>query len=129
MGVARSTYAWKPRLERYGLDPRLLSRPPRHGPRRIAAELARPKWGGIRISEHRVWRVLKRFNLNTRSKRLALIARHADPYERKPQISPSVLRHECSRCQRRVPRESSDRSRDVGSPLRERDMRYRGDRI
>ncbi len=30
------------------------------------------KWGGIRISEHGVWRVLRRFSLNTRSKRLAL---------------------------------------------------------
>jgi hypothetical protein len=44
--------------------------------------------GGIQISEHGVWRVLKRFNLNTRAKRLALIARHADPYERKPETVP-----------------------------------------
>ena len=29
------------------------------GPRRISAELAREKWGGIRISEHGVWRVLR----------------------------------------------------------------------
>ena len=58
---------------------------PGFGPRRISAELARAKWGGIRISEHGVWRVLRRFSLNTRSKRLALIARHADPYERKPE--------------------------------------------
>jgi transposase InsO family protein len=58
------------------------------GPRRISAELAREKWGGIRISEHGVWRVLRRFNLNTRSKRLALVARHAEPYERKPEIAP-----------------------------------------
>ena len=64
-----------------------LSRPGL-GPRRISAELARPKWGGIRISEHGVWRVLRRFGLNTRSKRLALVARHADPYERKPQLAP-----------------------------------------
>jgi hypothetical protein len=61
---------------------------PGFGPRRIAAELAREKWGGTRISEHGVWRVLKRFNLNTRTKRLALIARHADPYERKPASAP-----------------------------------------
>jgi transposase InsO family protein len=58
------------------------------GPRRISAELAREKWGGIRISEHGVWRVLCRVGLNTRSKRLALIARHRDPYERKPHIPP-----------------------------------------
>jgi transposase InsO family protein len=61
---------------------------PGYGPRRISAELAREKWGGIRISEHGVWRVLRRVGLNTRSKRLALIARHRDPYERKPDLPP-----------------------------------------
>ena len=61
---------------------------PGFGPRRISAELAREKWGGIRISEHGVWRVLRRVGLNTRSKRLALIARHRDPYERKPELPP-----------------------------------------
>ena len=53
---------------------------------------AREKWGGIRISEHGVWRVLRRYGLNTRSKRLALIARHADPYERS-RPSPPPERH------------------------------------
>jgi transposase InsO family protein len=116
MGVARSTYyVWKRKLERYGLDglrvrerrqPRMPNQigphlehrvlafalgHPGFGPRRISAELARPKWGGIRISEHGVWRVLKRFNLNTRSKRHALIARHADPYERRPETTPKAL--------------------------------------
>jgi transposase InsO family protein len=116
MGVARSTYyAWKPRLERYGLDglrvrerrrPRMPNQigphlehrilafclgHPGFGPRRIAAELRRAKWGGIALSENGVWRVLKRFNLNTRQKRLALIARHADPYERAPEIAPREL--------------------------------------
>jgi hypothetical protein len=57
--------------------------------RRISAELAREKWGGIRISEHGVWRVLCRYGLNTRGKRLALIARHRDPYERRHPIAPS----------------------------------------
>jgi hypothetical protein len=86
MGLSRSTYcAWKPKLERYGLDglrvrerrrPRMPNqiRPhlehriiafalghPGFGPRRIAAERARPKWGGMRISERGVWRVLRRF--------------------------------------------------------------------
>src|SRR5947199_8349026 len=61
---------------------------PGYGPRRISAELAREKWGAIRISEHGVWRVLCRVGLNTRSKRLALIARHRDPYERRPPIPP-----------------------------------------
>jgi len=65
---------------------------PGYGPRRISAELARPKWGGLRISEHGVWRVLVRVGLNTRSKRLALIARHRDSYERKPE-SPPPERH------------------------------------
>jgi hypothetical protein len=44
--------------------------------------------GGIRISEHGVWRVLRRVGPNTRSRRLALIARHRDPYERKPDLPP-----------------------------------------
>lgn len=121
MGVARSTYyAWKPKLERYGLDglrvrerrkPRMPNQigphlehrvlafslgHPGFGARRISAELAREKWGGIGISENGVWSVLKRFNLNTRSKRLALIARHADPYERKPEIPPKELHIDAS---------------------------------
>jgi transposase InsO family protein len=121
MGVDRSTYyAWKPRLERYGLDglrvrerrrPRMPNQigphlehriiafalgHPGFGPRRISAELARPKWGGIRVSENGVWRVLGRFNLNTRNKRLALIARHADPYERKPARPPKELHIEAA---------------------------------
>jgi len=121
MGVARSTYyAWKPKLERYGLNglrvrERRLPRMPNQigphiehrviafslghpgfGPRRISAELAREKWGGLRISEHGVWRVLRRFNLNTRSKRLALIARHADPYERRPEKEPQELHIDAS---------------------------------
>jgi len=121
MGVSRSTYyAWKPRLERYGLDglrvrerrtPRMPNRigphlefrilafslgHPGFGPRRISAELRRRKWGGIRISENGVWSVLKRFNLNTRSKRLALIARHADPYERRPDHEPKALHIDAS---------------------------------
>jgi transposase InsO family protein len=122
MGVSRSTYyAWKPKLERYGLDglrvrerrrPRMPNQigphlehrilafclgHPGFGPRRIAAELARPKWGGIRISENGVWLVLKRFNLNTRNKRFALIARHADPYERRPEVKPPELHIDASR--------------------------------
>jgi hypothetical protein len=61
---------------------------PGFGPRRISAELARDKSGGIRISEHGVWRVLVPVGLNTRAKRLALVARHRDPYERKPDPPP-----------------------------------------
>ena len=47
---------------------------PGFGPARIAAELAQPKWGGIRLSANGVWRVHKRHGLNNRSKRLGLVA-------------------------------------------------------
>jgi hypothetical protein len=40
--------------------------------------------------------VLRRFNLNTRAKRLALIARHPGPYERKPQTPPKELHIDAS---------------------------------
>jgi transposase InsO family protein len=113
MGVDRSTYyRLKRKVDRWGLEalrirerrrprmpnqigPHLEQRViafalshPGYGPRRISAELARDKWGGLRISEHGIWRVLVRVGLNTRSKRLALIARHHDRYERKPDIPP-----------------------------------------
>jgi transposase InsO family protein len=113
MGVHRSTYyAWRRKTDRWGLEalrvrerrrprmpnqigPHLEQRVivfslghPGYGPRRIAAELRREKWGGLRISEHGVWRVLCRVGLNTRNRRLALIARHADPYERRPPLAP-----------------------------------------
>jgi transposase InsO family protein len=117
MGVDRSTYyRLKHKVDRWGLEalrlrerrrPRMPNEIGPHlegrivafalghpglGPRRIAAELAREKWGGIRISEHGVWRVLRRVGLNTRSKRLALVARHRDRYERKPP-KPAPERH------------------------------------
>ena len=76
-GVHRSTcYRWKRQVDRWGLEalniacavgPHLEQRPVAFsvartgsGPRRISAELAREKWGGQRISEHGVWRVLCR---------------------------------------------------------------------
>ena len=71
-----------------GPDHRVRARASRLWAQRISAELAREKWGAIRISEHGVWRVLRRVGLNTRAKRLALIARHRDPYERKPDPAP-----------------------------------------
>jgi transposase InsO family protein len=113
MGVHRSTYyRLKRQVDRWGLEalnvrerrrprmpneigPHLEQRivafslaHPAFGPRRISAELAREKWGGIRISEHGVWRVLKRVGLSTRGRRLALIARHRDRYERAPSPPP-----------------------------------------
>jgi hypothetical protein len=121
MGFHRSTYyRLKGNVDRWGLEalrvrerrrprmpneigPHLEQRVlafalahPGFGPRRISAELRRPKWGGIRISEHGVWRVLRRFGLNTRSKRLALIARHRDPYERRPVVTPKELHIDAS---------------------------------
>src|SRR5712691_13005116 len=121
MGVHHSTYyRLKKRVDREGLDalrvrerrrPRMPNELGLHveqrvivfslafpglGPRRISAELRRSKWGGLRISEHGVWRVLRRFNLNTRAKRLALVARHADPYERRPEVAPKELHIDAS---------------------------------
>ena len=106
MGIHHSTfYRWKDQAERYGLEllrPRERRQPrmpnatsplveqrvvafalghPGFGPARIAAELARPKWGGIRLSHNGVWRVLKRHGLNTRRKRLGLVAGYAAPPE------------------------------------------------
>jgi transposase InsO family protein len=49
------------------------------GPRRIAAELARERWGGIVLSPSGVYAVLKRVGLNTRARRLAVIAGTAIP--------------------------------------------------
>ena len=104
--VHRSTYyAWKRRVERHGLTmlrPRERRSPrmpnhlspmveqvivgfalghPAYGPDRIAAELGREKWGGLRVSPNGVWRVLRRHGLNTRAKRLGLIAGYAAPYQ------------------------------------------------
>src|SRR4051794_16022489 len=109
MGVDRSTYyRWKHRVDRWGpeaLNVRERRRPrmpneigphleqriiafalghPGYGPRRISAELAREMWGGLPISEDGVWRVLVRVGLNTRSKRLALIACHPIPTNAAP---------------------------------------------
>ena len=104
MGIHHLTYyRWKSQADSYGpgiLRPRERRRPqmpnsisplvehripafaigsPGLGPARVSAELARPKWGGLRISPSGIWRVLKRHGLNTRSKRLALVAGHAAP--------------------------------------------------
>ena len=121
MGFHRSTYyRLKANVERWGLEalrvrerrrPRMPNQLGPHleqrviafclghpglGPRRISAELRRQKWGGLRISEHGVWRVLCRVGLNTRAKRLAPIARHHDPYERKPALAPPERHIEAS---------------------------------
>src|ERR671933_503182 len=98
-GVHRSTYyAWKAQVERHGLEmlrPRERRRPvmpnqlsplteqrivafalghPGLGPKRIAAQLGRVEWGGLLISPNGVYKALVRHGLNTRAKRLALVA-------------------------------------------------------
>jgi transposase len=115
-GVHRSTYYhWKRQVDRHGLEmlrPRERRRPqmpnqlpkmvqerivsfslahPGLGPRRVASELAREKWGGIVVSPNGVWKVLCRHGLNTRAKRLGLIAGYASPYE--PPREPEPERH------------------------------------
>ena len=92
MGVHHSTYyRWKRRVDRWGLEalqvrerrrPRMPNELGAHleqriiafalahpgfGPKRIAAELARERWGGIAISQNGVWRCLRRHGLNTRA--------------------------------------------------------------
>ena len=105
-GIHRSTYyRWRVQVERHGLEmlrPRERRRPrmpnalpkmveerivsfsiahPGLGPQHVASELARPKWGAIRVSKNGVWRTLRRHGLSTRAKRLALVAGYAAPYE------------------------------------------------
>ena len=115
-GVHRSTYyVWRRQVERHGLEalrPRERRRPkmpnqlpkmveerivsfsiahPGFGPRRVSSELGREKWGGIVVSPNGVWKVLCRHGLNTRAKRLALIAGYAAPYE--PPRDPGPEQH------------------------------------
>lgn len=115
-GVHRSTYYdWKRKVERQGLEmlrPRERRRPrmpnqlsplieqrivafalaqPGFGPRRISAELRREKWGGLLVSANGVWRCLRRHGLNTRAKRLALVAGYRAPYQ--PPREPEPERH------------------------------------
>lgn len=117
MGVHHSTYyRWKPMVERHGLEilrPRERRTPkmpnqisamveerivafslghPGLGPKRIAAQLARPEWGRLEVSANGVWKTLRRHGLNTRERRLALVAGHRAPYEppREPQPEPHV---------------------------------------
>lgn len=115
-GIHHSTfYRWKALAERHGLDllrPRERRAPrmpnaialvveqrilsyalafPGQGPDRIAAELRREKWGGIRISSNGVWRTLRRHGLSTRSARLGLVAGYQAPPE--PQRPKGPERH------------------------------------
>ena len=64
------------RKRRRGTHRQLRAGASRRRAGRIAGELARPKCGGIRK-----WRVLRRHGLNTRAKRLSLIAGYRASYE------------------------------------------------
>ena len=115
-GVHRSTYyVWKRQVDRHGLEvlrprerrapqmpnalpkmieERILSFSIAHpglGPKRVASELRRERWGGIVVSHNGVWKVLCRHGLNTRAKRFALVAGYAAPYE--PPRDPGPERH------------------------------------
>jgi transposase InsO family protein len=116
-GIHRSTYyAWKRQVDQGGLEmlrprerraPKMPNQLPRiveervlafaiaHpglGPRRVSSELARPKWGGIIVSPNGVWRCLQRHGLNTRQKRLSLVAGYRAPFEppREPLPEPHI---------------------------------------
>src|SRR4029453_15463861 len=92
---------WKHQLDRYGpeiLRPRERRTPrmanqtsvlveqrvvafalghPGFGPARIAAELARPPWGGIVLPANGIWRGVRRHGLSPRAKRYGLVAGYA----------------------------------------------------
>ena len=118
MGVHRSTYyRWRGMVERSGLEmlrPRERRRPqmpnqlspmieqrivafclghPGLGPRRVATRLARAEWGGLIVSANGVYKTLLRHGLNTRAKRLALVAGYRAPFEppRDPEPEPHVV--------------------------------------
>jgi transposase InsO family protein len=117
MGVHRSTYyRWKRQVQASGLEmlrPRERRRPqmpnqlspiveqrivafalghPGWGPKRISSRLRRPEWGALIVSPNGVYKTLCRHGLNTRAKRLALIAGYAAPFEppRDPQPEPHI---------------------------------------
>lgn len=116
-GIHRSTYyAWKAQVDRGGLQmlrPRERRTPqmpnqlsavveqrivsfaiahPGLGPKRIASELGREKWGAIIVSPNGVYKTLCRHGLGTRAKRLSLIAGYRAPFEppREPQPEPHI---------------------------------------
>ena len=113
LGYHRSWYyRWKPLVERHGLEilmPRERRRPrmpnqlapwleqqvlamalgsPGLGPRRLSAQLRRPTWGGHVISPSGVFKVLRRHGIQTRQRRLSLVAGYASPPEPEPPPEP-----------------------------------------
>lgn len=115
LGIHPSTYyRWKRTADRHGLEllrprerraPRMPNQAsplveqrvlafalahPGVGPKRIAAELGRDKWGALSISPNGVWGILRRHGLSRRSARLALVAGYAAPPE---PVRPEPARH------------------------------------
>jgi transposase InsO family protein len=116
LGIHPSTfYRWKHTAERHGLEllrprerraPRMPNQAsplteqrvlafslahPGVGPKRIAAELRRDKWGALQISPNGVWGILRRHGLSTRTARLSLVAGYAAPPQ--PVRPPAPARH------------------------------------
>jgi transposase InsO family protein len=60
------------------------------GPNRVAAELARERWGGLRVSRNGVYKCLRRHGLARRADRLALVAGYAAPPERERPVAPEL---------------------------------------
>ncbi|HVC24077.1 MAG TPA: DDE-type integrase/transposase/recombinase [Candidatus Dormibacteraeota bacterium] len=58
------------------------------GPRRLSAQLRRPMWGGHVISPSGVFKVLRRHGIQTRQRRLSLVAGYASPPEPEPPPEP-----------------------------------------
>jgi transposase InsO family protein len=106
MGVHRSTfYRWRRQVLAWGLEalrprerrrPRMPNQLPEHveqrilafalahpglGPKRISAELARERWGGLVVSPNGIWRCLRRHGLGDRRRRLMLVAGYQAPPE------------------------------------------------
>jgi len=65
---------------------------PGFGPQRISDELRRERWGQTRISANGVYQVLRRHGLNTRDRRLRLVAGYAAP-SLPPRPQPQAERH------------------------------------
>ena len=116
LGYHRSWYdRWKPVVESQGLEmlrprerrqrrmpnqlPPWIEEPvisfalghPGLGPRRVAAQLALPMWGGVMVSASGVLKVLRRHGLGTRIQRLGLVAGDAAKPEREAQVAPEPL--------------------------------------
>ncbi len=126
LGYHRSWYyRWKPVVERHAqlemLRPRERRRPrmpnqlppwleewvisfalghPGLGPRRVAAQLRLPMWGGLVISASGVLKLLHRHGLGTRIQRVALVAGYAAKPQREAPPPAEPLHLEAERPRR-----------------------------